>query len=112
MWNLKTKRTSNKQNPTHKYREQIDGRQKGGGEARLPAKWVKGNGRYKPPVMEGNHGDERHGPGIIVNETVTACVVTDGNYTCGEHSLTYGFVKSLCCTPETNATFCQLGSKL
>lgn len=31
-------------------------------------------------------------------------MVTDGNYTCGEHSVRV--VKSLCQTPETNATFC------
>ena len=31
-------------------------------------------------------------------------MVTDGSYTCSEHSITYRVVQSLCCTPETNVT--------
>ena len=33
-------------------------------------------------------------------------MVTDGNYTCGEYSITYRTMESLCCIPETNVTFC------
>ena len=33
-------------------------------------------------------------------------MVTDGSYTCGEHSTAYRLVESLCCTPETNITLC------
>ena len=29
-------------------------------------------------------------------------MVTGGSYSCGEHSITYRLVRSLCCTPETN----------
>ena len=32
-------------------------------------------------------------------------MVTDDSYTCGEHSMMYKLVKSLCCTPETEVTF-------
>ena len=32
--------------------------------------------------------------------------MADGNYTCGEHSVTSRDVESLCCTPETNITLC------
>ena len=31
---------------------------------------------------------------------------TEGSYTSGEHSITYKFVESLCCTRETNVTLC------
>ena len=30
--------------------------------------------------------------------------MTDGSYTCGEHSVMYRDVESLCCTPEINET--------
>lgn len=33
-------------------------------------------------------------------------MLTDGSYTCGEHSIIYRVVESLCCTPETNETLC------
>ena len=33
-------------------------------------------------------------------------MVTDDSYTCGDHSITYGVVESLCLTPETNVTLC------
>ena len=33
-------------------------------------------------------------------------MVTDGSCTCGEHSITYRVVESLCCTPEANLTLC------
>ena len=39
------------------------------------------------------------------------CEVTDGSYTCGEHSVTDREVESLCRTPERNVTLeykCQL----
>ena len=29
---------------------------------------------------------------------------TDGSYTCGEYSIIYKLIKSLCCAPETNVT--------
>lgn len=28
----------------------------------------------------------------------------EGSYTCGDHSMTYRGVESLCCTPETDVT--------
>ena len=31
-------------------------------------------------------------------------MVTDGSYTCGEHSITYTEAGFLCCIPENNAT--------
>ena len=31
-------------------------------------------------------------------------MVTDGSYTCGERSVTYRDIESLCCTPETNVS--------
>ena len=34
------------------------------------------------------------------------CMVTDGSYTCGEHSIRYREVESLCCTSENNVTLC------
>ena len=34
-----------------------------------------------------------------------------GSYICGEHSITYKDVESLCCTPETNGTLSELDSK-
>lgn len=42
-------------------------------------------------------GNTVHGNGIVI-----AWMVTDS--VCGEHSLTYRFVQSLCCTPETDKT--------
>jgi len=33
-------------------------------------------------------------------------MVAGASYTCGEHSITYRLVESLCCTPETNTIFC------
>lgn len=33
-------------------------------------------------------------------------MVTVGSYTCGEHSVRYREVKSLCCTPATTVTLC------
>lgn len=33
-------------------------------------------------------------------------MVTDGGYTCGECSIMYRVVESLCCTLETNITLC------
>lgn len=32
--------------------------------------------------------------------------VTDGSYTCGDRSIEYRLVKSLCRTPETHVTLC------
>lgn len=37
-------------------------------------------------------------------------MVTADSYTCGEHSISYGEVEPLCCTPKNNATLCQLYS--
>ena len=42
------------------------------------------------------------------NDTVIACVVTDGSYTEGEQSLTVETWNLPCCTPETNVSLCQL----
>ena len=36
--------------------------------------------------------------------------VTDGDYPCGEHSVMYREVASLCFTPETKVALCQLYS--
>ena len=33
-------------------------------------------------------------------------MVTDGRYTCGEHSIMYRLVESLCCAPETLRVDC------
>ena len=33
-------------------------------------------------------------------------MVTEVDYNCCEHKITYREVKSLCCTPETNVTAC------
>ena len=33
-------------------------------------------------------------------------MVTGGSYTCGEHSITYREIESLCCTSEMNVTLC------
>ena len=33
-------------------------------------------------------------------------MVTDGSYTCGEHSTTYKIVESLCCAAQNNVTLC------
>ena len=51
------------------YREQTNGCQRSGGKE--SAKWVKGSGRYRPPVMEWiRHGNKRHSIGNIVNDIV------------------------------------------
>ena len=34
------------------------------------------------------------------------CLVTDGSYPCGEHSIMGRVFESLCCTHETNVTLC------
>jgi len=34
-------------------------------------------------------------------------IIKLNSYTCGEHSIIYRVVGSLCCTPETNVTLCQ-----
>lgn len=48
------------------------------------AKWMRGSGRYKPPLMEGiSHGDERQGIGSTVKGTV---IVLCGD-TWGERSI-------------------------
>lgn len=33
-------------------------------------------------------------------------MVTGGNYTCGEYSITYREAELLCCIPKTNETLC------
>lgn len=33
-------------------------------------------------------------------------MVTDDGYACGEHSIAYSVVESLCCTPKTNVPLC------
>ena len=53
-----------------------------------------------------SYQDERYSIGDIVNDIIMALMVTVGNYTCGEHSITYRDVESLYCTPETNITLC------
>ena len=56
MWNLKNK-PNGQTKQTHRYKEQIGGRQKGGSLDRW-TKWVKGIKKYKLPVkinvMDGN----------------------------------------------------------
>lgn len=42
----------------------------------------------------------------IVSDSVIAFMVTSGSYTCSEHSVPYGDVESLRCTPETHVTLC------
>ena len=50
--------------------------------------------------------------GSTVNYIIIGCIVTDGNYTCGEHGIMCTDVESLCCTSKTNITMCQLYSNL
>ena len=41
--------------------------------------------------------------GILVNNNVISCMVTDGNQTYhGDHFEMYRNIESLCCVPETN----------
>jgi len=49
------------------------------------------------------------GPDLITVDFkgwLRSTMVTDGSYTCGEHSTMYRLVESLCCTCETNVTLC------
>lgn len=87
-------------------RKESGGCQAGGGGGW--AKWVRGSGRYRLPVMEGvSHGHERHSIRNRADSTVPAL--------CGDRwqlpsrlSTEYadGLVKSLRCTPESNVILC------
>jgi len=50
--------------------------------------------------------DKRYSRGNAVYGTVICCMGTDGNHTCGEHSIMYRVVESICCTPETKVRLC------
>ena len=70
MWNLK-----NKKNKQKSRNRPINAENRlpvaGGEESQGQAKWVKGNERYRFPVMERiSHGDKRHSVGYTVNSTV------------------------------------------
>ena len=65
------KQTKSRTRPTDTENKVLATTSKGGW-----AKWVKGNGRYRLPVMERiSNGDERHSIGNIVNVIVIAFVV-------------------------------------
>ena len=63
------KQQQQNQNKTYKYRKETDGGQRKG-SVRM-GKWVKGNGRYRPPIIECiSHGDKKYSTGNIFDGMV------------------------------------------